>query len=135
MPLMMWTDKYSVNIKDVDTQHMKLVELLNGFHESMKLGKSKEVMGGLLRELADYTVYHFGSEEKLLKTHGYPAFIPHKKEHDALTKQVQDLGQRFSRGEPVMGVETMNFLKNWLNDHMLGTDKKYATFLNLKGVL
>ena len=41
MPLMTWTDKYSVNIKEVDSQHVKLVDLLNGFHEAMKLGKGK----------------------------------------------------------------------------------------------
>ena len=135
MPLMTWTDRYSVNIKQVDSQHMKLVELLNGFHEAMKLGKSKEVMGNLLHGLLDYTVYHFSTEEDLFKTHGYPGLLPHKKEHDALTTQALDLSERYSRGEPVLGAETMNFLKNWLNDHMLGTDQKYVSFLNGKGVL
>lgn len=29
----------------------------------------------------------------------------------------------------------MTFLKDWLNNHILGTDKKYVAFLNSKGVV
>ena len=134
MALMTWSDQLSVNIKQVDSQHMKLVELLNNFHEAMKVGKGKEAMGKTFSELLDYTAYHFGTEEDILKKHGYPAFPAHKKEHEALTKKVVDLSERFARGEPVISADTMTFLKNWLSDHIMGSDKKYAPFLNGKGV-
>ena len=45
-----------------------------------------------------------------------------------------DLSQRFSRGEPVISADTMQFLKDWLYDHIIGSDKKYGSFLNAKGV-
>lgn len=134
MPLMTWNDQLSVNIKQVDSQHMKLVELLNNFHDAMKLGKGKEVMGKTFSELLDYTAYHFGTEEDFFKKYGYPGSASHKKEHGALTKQALELSDRFSRGEPVISAETMTFLKNWLNDHIVGSDKKYGPFLNAKGV-
>ena len=51
MALMTWSDQLSVNIKQVDNQHMKLVELLNNFHEAMKVGKGKEAMGKTFSEL------------------------------------------------------------------------------------
>ncbi len=134
MPLMTWTDQLSVNVQQVDSQHKKLVELLNNFHDSMKLGKGKEAMGKTFSALLDYTVYHFGTEEDFFKKYGYPNSATHKKEHEALTKQVLELSERFSRGEPVVSAETMTFLKNWLNDHILGSDKKYGPFLNAQGV-
>jgi len=34
-----------------------------------------------------------------------------------------------------MSVEVMEFLKDWLEKHILGTDRKYGPFLNDKGVL
>jgi len=34
----------------------------------------------------------------------------------------------------VVNVDLLNFLKSWLQNHILGTDKKYAPFLNGKGV-
>lgn len=135
MSLMTWNSGLSVNIKQVDSQHMKLVDLLNNFHDAMKSGKGQEVMGKTFSALIDYTLYHFETEEALFKEHSYPDSASHKKEHEALTKQARDLSERFSRGESVISAETMTFLKNWLNNHILGSDKKYAPFLNARGVV
>jgi len=121
---MAWNNQLSVNIKEIDGQHIKLVELLNSFHDAMKQGKGKKVMGKTFSDLLDYTVYHFGTEESYMKKYQYPAFATHKKEHETLTKQATELSERFSRGEPVIGKESMTFLKNWLQDHILGTDKE-----------
>ena len=33
-----------------------------------------------------------------------------------------------------MTVEVMNFLKDWLSNHIQTSDKKYGPFLNSKGV-
>lgn len=134
MSLMAWSDRLSVNIKHVDSQHMKLVDLLNSFHDAMKVGKGSEAMGKTFSDLLDYTAYHFSAEEELLKKHAYPVFPAHKREHDALTKKVTDLSQRFSRGEAVISADTLSFLKDWLYDHIMGSDKKYGPFLNSKGV-
>jgi hemerythrin len=134
MALMTWNEQLSVHIKQIDDQHKLLVKLLNSFHDAMKLGKGKEAMRKTLSELLDYTVYHFGVEEGFLEKHAYPAFASHKTEHEALTKKVSDLDRRFSRGEPVISAETMTFLKDWLQDHIMGSDKKYAPFLNAKGI-
>ncbi len=134
MPLITWSDELSVNIKQVDGQHMKLLELLNGFHEAMKLGKGRQTMSRTFSELLHYTEYHFGTEEDYFEKYGYPDLVAHKREHEALTKQAVELSERYSRGEPVLSAETMTFLKNWLSNHILGSDKKYGPFLNSKGV-
>ncbi len=134
MPLMTWNDQLSVNIKLVDSQHKRLVDLLNNFHDAMKLGKGREAMAKTLSELVDYTCYHFTTEEDLFATHKYPEWLRHKHEHDALTKQAKDLNERCSRGELMPTAETMKFLKDWLSNHILVSDKKYSPFLNGKGV-
>ena len=51
MALFVWSDKYSVNIKEIDSQHKKLVDLLNSLHDSMKVGRGSEVLGKTLTEL------------------------------------------------------------------------------------
>ena len=134
MALMAWSDQLSVNVEQVDSQHKKLVELLNNFHDAMKQGKGKEAMGQTFSELLKYTVYHFGTEEEYFKKYAYPAFVAHKREHEALTKQATELSERHSRGEAVISADTMTFLKNWLHDHIMGSDKKFGPFLNAKGV-
>lgn len=137
MALMTWRDeKYSVNISHLDGHHKRLFDLVNNLHDAMKQGKSKDILGGIFTELMNYTVYHFSAEEELFQKYGYPQYTQHKKEHEDLTKQVVELKDRFDRGGfmLVLTMETMNFLKDWLNNHICVSDKKYRPFLNSKGV-
>lgn len=134
MPLFQWTPDLSVNIKEIDHQHKKLIDLINLLHESMRMGKGKDVIGNVLKDLTDYTVYHFGTEERLFAKYGYLESARHKKEHDDLTKQVVDLKTKYESGQTTITIEVMTFLKDWLNNHIRQSDKKYSAFLNSKGV-
>ncbi|MBI3399334.1 MAG: hemerythrin family protein [Deltaproteobacteria bacterium] len=136
MPFMVWEDnKFSVNINHLDVHHKRLFSLVNDLYDAMKGGKAKEVLGKILTELINYTVYHFGAEEELFQKYGYPEYRQHKKEHEDLTNQAKDLKDRFDKGEVVaLTMETMHFLRDWLNNHICGSDKKYAPFLNSKGI-
>jgi hemerythrin len=49
-------------------------------------------------------------------------------------KKVSDLQNKFNSGEGVMTMEVMNFLRDWLNDHIIGSDTKFGPFLNEKGI-
>jgi hemerythrin len=123
-----------VNIKEIDLQHQKLVELINNLHDGMKAGKGKEILGEILSELVNYTSFHFAFEEKLLEKYVYPETIAHKRQHSDLVGQVLAYKESYESGKTVLSIEIMNFLKDWLTTHITGTDKKYSTFLNSKGV-
>jgi hemerythrin len=135
MNLITWSDNMSVNIKSIDEEHKILVNMINDLHSAMGSGKGKAVMGKILTGLADYTKTHFAFEENLMQKNVYPGYLAHKGQHDALTKQVNDLYIKFTEGKAVVTVEVMHFLKNWLTDHIQNTDKKYAPFLSSKGVV
>lgn len=135
MLLMTWDSTWSVNVKEIDGQHQRLIALINDLHDAMKAGKGRDVLGGVLTELANYTVYHFGTEEKLLQANGYPGYGAHKKEHETFTKEVLDLKSRCDRGDLILTINVMAFLKDWLTGHILKTDKRYSAFLNGKGVV
>jgi hemerythrin len=134
MALFTWSNEYSVNIKEIDEQHKVLIDLINELHDKMKVGKAKEVLGDILEKLIDYTVYHFNHEEKLFTSNGYPDSSIHKTVHIGLVQQVKDIKKNFEGGNVVLSMDVMNFLKGWLGNHILGTDKKYSSFLNSKGI-
>jgi hemerythrin len=135
MALIEWNNSLSVDIREIDEQHRTLVGFLNSLFDAMKAGKGKDVLGKVLSDLVKYTVFHFATEEKYFKTYAYPDFVKHKQEHEYLTKKAADLKGKFDRGEAVITVEVMQFLKDWLNGHILGADKKYSPFLRGKGLL
>lgn len=136
MPLITWDETYSVNIREIDDQHKKLFNLINILCDAMREGRDNDVLGRVLSELIDYTVYHFDTEERLFKKHGYPEYKHHKKEHDNLTRQAVELRDKFnSDGYGMLSLEVLIFLKDWMKNHVMVTDKKYASFLNGKGVV
>lgn len=134
MSLLEWNGDFSVNIKQFDNQHKKIVNLINELHTAMLHAKGKEVLGKILNDLSDYTVFHFSSEEKIMQEYNYPGYVMHKAEHDKLTKQVAELVENYKSGKQLISQEVMNFLKKWLVEHIAGSDKKYSTYLNNKGV-
>jgi hemerythrin len=129
-----WRNEYSVQIGSVDAQHRMLFAIANELYASMTAGQSKVAMGRILDRLVQYTKMHFAHEERLLESHHYPEFSAHKAQHDALTAKVLQFQQDFSQGKVSMSVQLLQFLKNWLENHIKGTDHKYSQFLRSKAV-
>ena len=131
---MAWSPDFSVKVKQFDDQHMKLVNMVNELHDAMKAGKGTEALGKILNGLISYTATHFADEERMMTTHTYPGMPTHKAEHEKLVKQVLDLQQKFKAGQPILTLEVMKFLKDWLVKHIQGEDKKYGVYFNSKGI-
>lgn len=133
MGLIRWEDRYSVKISKFDQQHQQLVGLINQLYEAMKVGKGQIELGKILEELVDYTRKHFASEEALMLKHAYPQYAEHKASHDRLTQQVIEFKNQYHAGKIGLSVQMMNFLKEWLVNHILDEDKAYSTFFEAKG--
>ncbi len=134
MALLEWNDSYSVKVAKFDDQHKKLFAMINDLNDGMKAGKGKETLGAVLKGLIDYTATHFADEEKAMAQHGFLQLQLHKNEHNKLVKQVLALQADYAAGKAMLSMEVMNFLRDWLNTHIVGTDKKYGEFFNAKGI-
>ncbi|BCS52441.1 bacteriohemerythrin [Geobacter sp. SVR] len=134
MALMEWGPTLSVKVKKFDDQHKKLVELVNQLHDAMKAGQGDAMLGLVLQSLISYTATHFADEEKVMQVNGYPDLAKHKIEHEKLVAHVLELQKKFQSGGAVLTLSVMSFLKDWLNTHIQGSDKKYGVFLNAKGI-
>jgi hemerythrin len=134
MALFAWNEKYSVNIREIDDQHKKLIGLVGRLNDAMREGKGKQTLDDVLRNLIQYTKTHFAAEERLMKTHGYPDFESHRAKHQALTDKVAHIYREYQDGKATITLEVMNFMENWVDRHIMGTDQQYAPFLNSKGL-
>lgn len=134
MPLITWTDSFSVKVAEIDKEHKKLVEMINKLYDAMKVGKSKDVMGEILNNLISYTATHFKTEEKYFDLYNYPEKETHKAEHKEFVKTVTKFKNDFDSGNATISIEVMNFLKDWLTKHINGTDKKYTKCFNDHGL-
>jgi len=132
--LMEWNSDFVLGLKEIDTQHHKLVDLVNKLNEAMKAGKGKEILGQIFEELKEYTVHHFATEEAFFEEHHYPGTLAHEAEHKKLVDTVLQLEKQFKEGKAALTNDVMQFLKDWLVNHIQGTDRKYVPFLLKAGV-
>lgn len=136
MAFMNWGPHFSLGIRAVDQEHMRLVVIINELHDKMQAGQGKDVLASILDQLILYTVQHFEHEEALLKQHGYPQLIEHKAQHEALKQKVGEFNNRLTIGyNGLIAIEMLKFLKNWLAQHIQQEDKAYARFLNSKNLV
>ena len=134
MPLINWEDSLSVKVSQIDTQHRKLVELINSLHEAMKERKASDILGGIIEDLVNYAIEHFRTEEKYFDEFGYLKAGQHKKEHKDFVNKVAAFKSDFDSGKMMLSMEVMEFLKDWLVNHIKKTDMAYSDFFIEKGL-
>jgi len=134
MALLTWNSSYSVGVKPLDSQHTVLFELLNDLHAAMLKGQAQSLTGTLLRKLVDYTHTHFAAEEKMLADSRYPGLADHKIKHRELIQRVEGYSARFEKGEITLNLHLLNFLRDWLTNHIQKMDHEYGPRLNDHGV-
>ena len=137
--LLMWTDNLSVGVKDFDDDHRRMVRIINELHGAIQdvdaQGKIPvEEIEIALHRLENYLQYHCLREEELMEKTKYPGLEAHKKEHVKFDAMIKDMMLRFRNStDPGHARELMEYLYNYLTDHIFGTDKQYSSHLHANG--
>lgn len=129
-----WNDSYSVHVNQFDAQHRKLFEIINTLADAMRAGKGDDVIGEVIGQLAVYTRTHFLQEEVAMRQTGYPELAAHQAVHNKLLQDVEKYKTDLLEGRKPNVVAVLNFLQNWLVQHIQKTDKKYSDHLNAHGL-
>lgn len=135
MALVKWDPSYSVKVIRCDEDHKKLFALINALHDAMLAGKGGEKAQQVVKELTDYTKFHFSGEEALLEKAKYPALAGHRAQHKEFVAKVEQFQADLKSGKGGNTVAVLEFLKDWLTRHIKQTDQKYSAHLNAAGVV
>jgi hemerythrin len=128
-----WDDSYSVGVSTLDNQHSVLFNLINELDAAMNRN-SRNITGTVLRRLLIYTRGHFSAEEAMMASAKFPGLDEHRQTHRKLTKHVEEMEARFERGEGTVNNQLLSFLRDWVTDHVLKSDKEYGPWINKTGV-
>lgn len=127
MPFLPWSAEMVIDEGPIDGQHQQLVTSINDLYDQIDAGEAK--VGAILDYLVIYVDIHFADEERLMQLSGYPELETHRDEHRLFTAQLDGLSAAFHRGEAKVDQKLMEFLKAWLINHIMGTDRDYAPIL------
>ena len=130
MAIISWSSAMSVGVAALDRDHQVLVEMIRRIAVAREEdGDARPLIAEVLAELVAYTVYHFNREEHVMAACGYPELEAHRDEHNALTREVEDMQRRFGEADPDLGRDALlTFLTGWLNHHIMLQDKAYRVY-------
>lgn len=126
MDFIEWNSAYSVGVEELDKHHSRLFELANELWRAMEGTPDQEELRGYVTELASYAGMHFKAEEEHMLEVGFGGLKEHREEHAKLLAAVRSFIARLERGERVSFPELLDFVTDWLKDHILNEDRKYA---------
>jgi hemerythrin len=127
MDFIKWDESYELNIQEIDSQHRSLFRLVNKLHESLESSSQHLEIKVVLEELITYTKVHFRFEELFFARISFPMEDKesHKKEHQKFYKTVTEFQQQLLKNEEQLTIAVLDFLKDWLKNHILITDMHF----------
>jgi hemerythrin-like metal-binding protein len=123
-----------MNIEEIDTQHQKLITLINDFLSALQLGESHSGLKVLLKGLSDYCSMHFQTEEDYFHKFKYEATNQHKRMHAEFLMRIGGFKSRFEAGKELNISEVVYFLRDWISNHILISDKAYKSCFKSNGL-
>lgn len=134
MEFVSWSEDLSVGIREIDNQHKHFIGELNRAHSlCSSRDPDLKTIRGIAIGVMDYAREHFTTEESYFKKHDYPYAKEHEAEHAKLLERSIEFYDRLDSGEDV-SMEFLEFLKEWLEDHLKTHDMKYARYFRQIGV-
>ena len=130
-----WSEKLSVGIPSIDSQHKVMVEIIGSLFEGFQNSNMNDTSIKTVNKLIVYIDQHFKHEEQLFEQHQWEGRYEHKNKHVQLTKKVMDLMSELNQEKDrENSLKLMRLLKEWLSEHILIADREYMDFLISKGV-
>ncbi len=134
MPMITWSNQFSVGVQEVDEQHQVLIGILNSLGVAFDAQDSGFDSRKVIDELVQYTVYHFGTEERLMRQIHFDGLGLHAAEHHDFVQNVQQMVGQINDGQGPSLEQLLIFLRDWLVSHILHSDRDMGDALNLAGI-
>jgi len=131
---LVWDDKYSVKVELIDNQHKKMFEVINELIDAIETKPDKENIAPIINSLVEYKKFHFATEEKYFAEFNYEDAVDHIAKHRAFGERLEEIQKQF--GDDIIGFAfaLVDFLEDWLIEHLMNTDQKYVACFQEHGL-
>ena len=129
-----WDDKYSVGISRLDDEHKQFIDVINKAIATKEHNGNPEDLKEVLRRITMYAITHFSTEENYMIEFNYPEYQHHKEEHHDFSRKVIEYCERVTDGDSQLANKILEYLKQWLVNHIQVTDKKYIDCFKRNGL-
>ncbi len=128
-----WYNKYNLQIPEMDEQHKRIVKLVNEFKEAWDTKKSVNELVKIIKNLINYSSYHFRSEEEYMGEYKYTEIKEHKAEHKKLNQLLQKVEKDLSKNKQDQVQDNLESIKKQFIYHFTESDSKYIDTFKMFG--
>ncbi len=129
-----WDRTYGVDIEEMDSQHKRILTLVNKIHDAENAENGHKRIPDLLNSIQNEFKGHFFAEEALMRKVKYPGLIEHKKHHDLLLKQILEIQKKLVLGKSVSSINLAEFLRDWTINHIKKHDQSYGQYFRTDAI-
>ncbi len=127
-----WNDSLLIGVEGIDNQHKSLFEQLKRIEREIAAGNGQHIADAIVAFMDTYTTEHFGLEETLMETIGYPDLAAHKQEHLLFINKSIEFELDKHIGDPCLPGNMLAFFADWLTQHIAVTDMAIAAYIKGK---
>jgi len=113
----------------LEKDHQQLIDLIDALDKCVLKGDSMHQVTKYLDAFVALAEDEFKNEERVMEVYKYPEIIVHKKEHVRMLEQLRSVHGKLSKGFTPFGKDYMQYLRNWLEAHLLDADNRLEKFL------
>lgn len=121
-----WTPDLSTGIELLDEHHKEIFQWLAELESAAAEERTLLSVYALTR-FKHYVREHFSVEEALMKSVNYPGLAEHVAEHAVFRSRLRDFQLKAIYQD--VSTETVDFLKDWLLNHIAKADLAYVPYL------
>lgn len=125
-----WENRYKLDISVLDAQHKQLISCLNELSTAMREGLTSRNLEEILVRLEQYTVRHFGLEEKYMVESNYPGLEKQQRAHTDFISRLGRIMAEYKEGGLTSSIVTSlrNELTEWIRNHITGLDQEFGEY-------
>lgn len=156
-----WNKSMSVDVPSLDQEHGRIISMINELINDIAT-KDTNNLTHILYDLDEYVREHFSHEERLMEDYNYKYIVTHKLMHQQFIEKIEEFSKQL-KGEAlakeelskadggkvvkrnkgsdapkemklVIASDIARFLFDWLVNHIMTHDKKYASLFKSGGV-
>lgn len=129
-----WEVRYSLDISEIDKQHQEIFAIVNKLIEALSSQMTAEYLNGIVADLLACKKNHFATEEKYFKEFAFEGAAEHIEEHAKMNERLEDIQERCGDNVPMLAFEVVDFLEDWIINHMEAVDQKYKECFKAHGM-
>jgi len=123
-PTIKWHSQYSIGIEKIDSDHKKVLDLLDRSRNAIFYNNRHEAQA-FLKEFITLCQYHFRREEEIMTVCGYQGRTNHKQVHQLLLKKAEKLSRASINDEANLDKLATSLTDGWI-DHIQTMDRAYV---------